>query len=326
MATSGTVAQTVLDTAVVLEHAMRRCGIPASMQTPESVEIGKQNLYLLLLNLANRGINLWCVEKDLVGLSTGQATYTLPQGTLRLLNVIYSSATRVTGTDTVVADSVTTELTASTKVVRYGFKPTASVTAAFTLDYSADGITWTTAKTHSSQVWGAGNWYWFDLDPAPTATFWRISSATNFTLTEFYLCSGIADLPMTQFNRDEYAQQVNKTFQQRPCTNFYFDKLVEPTITIWPTPTNPYDQLSVWRHRFVQDVGTLTQQIEVPQQWMEAIIWQLAARLSYEVPGVDASRRTEVIQASERFLMDAEMSESDNAPIYWYAGIGCYTR
>jgi hypothetical protein len=82
----------------------------------------------------------------------------------------------------------------------------------------------------------------------------------------------------------------------------------------------------VWRHRFVQDVGTLTQQIEVPQQWMEAIIWSLASRLAYEIPGVDSARRTEVIQASERFLMDAEMSETDNAPIYWVAGIGVYTR
>lgn len=326
MATSGTVAQTVLDTAVLLEHAMRRCGIPAANQTPETVEIGRQNLYLLLLNLANRGINLWCVEKELMGLSTGQATYTLPVGTLRLLNVIYSSATQATGTDTVAAASVTTELTASTKVVRYGFKPTANVTAAFTVDTSDDGATWTTQQTLASQAWVAGSWYWFDFDPAPTAKYYRITSATNFTLTEFYLASAIADLPMTQFNRDEYAQQVNKTYQQRPCTNFYFDKLVNPTITLWPTPTNDYDQLSVWRHRFVQDVGTLTQQIEVPQQWMEAIIWQLAARLSYEVPGVDANRRQEVIQASERFLMDAEMSETDNAPIYWVPGISVYTR
>ena len=131
---------------------------------------------------------------------------------------------------------------------------------------------------------------------------------------------------MTQFNRMEYAQQVNKTYQQRPCTNFYFEKTIEPTITLWPTPTNDYDQLSVWRHRFVQDVGSLTQQIEVPQQWVEAVIWMLAARLAYELPGVDPGRRTEVVQASVRFLMDAELGETDNAPVYFVPGIGVYTR
>ena len=326
MATSGTVAQTVVDTATILEHAVRRCGIQASLQTPESVEISKQNLYLLLLNLANRGINLWCVEKDIMGLSTGKATYTLPAGTLRVLNVLYSSSTQVTGTDTVAATSVITEITTATKVVRYGFKPTASVTAAFTFSYSSDGVTWTTAQTLDSQTWTAGEWYWFDLDPPPTAAYYKISSATAFALDEFYLSTQIYDLPMTQFNRDEYAQQVNKNFQQRPCTNFYFNKVIDPTITLWPTPNNDYDQVSVWRHRFVQDVGTLTEQIEVPQQWVEAIIWQLAARLAYELQGVDAARRTEVIQASERFLMDAELGETDNAPIYWYPGIGVYTK
>jgi hypothetical protein len=326
MATSGTVARTVLDTGVLLEHAMRRCGIPASMQTPESVEIGKQNLYLLLLNLANRGINLWCVEKDLIGVATGKANYTLPDGTIRLLNVLYSSSTRVSGTDTVAADSVTTELTFATKVVRYGFKPTSSVAATITLDYSDDGASWTTAQTLDSQTWVGGSWYWFDLDPAPTATYWRITSSAAFSLTEFYLASAISDLPMTQFNRDEYAQQTNKTFQQRPCTNYYFDKTLTPSITLWPLPNNNYDQLSVWRHRFVQDVGTLTQQIEVPQQWMEAIIWQLSARLVYEIPGVDSERRREVIQAAQAFMLEAELGETDNAPIFIYSGVGVYTR
>lgn len=326
MATSGTVAQTTLDTAVVLEHAMRRCGIPAASQTPETVEIGKQNLYLLLLNLANRGLNLWCIEKDLMGLEQGRGTYTLPAGTLRVLNVVYSSATQVLGTNTVAAASVTTELTSSTKVVRYGFKPTSDVTASFTLDTSDDGVTWTTQQALNNQTWGSGVWYWFDLDPAPTATFWRISSVTNFALTEFYLASTISDLPMSQFNRDEYAQQVNKTNQARPSTNFYYEKLVDPVLTLWPVPNNNYDQLSVWRHRFVQDVGTLTQQIEIPQQWMEAVIWMLASRLAYEIPNVDPARRQEVIQASQVFLMDAEMSETDNAPLYFIPGIGVYTR
>lgn len=326
MSTSGTVAQTVLDTAVVLEHAMRRCGVPAALQTPETVEIGKQNLYLLLLNLANRGINLWCVEKVLMGIETGQAKYLLPAGNIRLLNVVYSSSTRVSGTDTIAANSFSTELTSASEVVRYGFKPATAVATTFTLEYSDDGVSWTTAHTTDSGTWTAGQWYWFDVDPPPMAAFFRLSAADNFTLTEFYLASKIYDLPMTQLNRDEYAQQPNKTFQQRPCTNFYFDKTVSPSLTLWPTPNNGYDQLSVWRHRFVEDVGSLTQQIEVPQQWMEAVIWMLAARLAYELPQVEPARRSEVIAASQQFLLDAETGETDSAPVYWIPGIGVYTR
>lgn len=326
MATSGTVAQTVIDTATLFEHACRRCGIPAANQTPETVEIGKQNLYLLLLNLGNRGLNLWCVEKDLMPLVVNQKKYVMDTGTLRVLNVMYSQPTRVTGTDTVGATSFTTDIGTSTKVVRYGFKPQADVTAAFTVESSDDGATWTTAQTLVSQAWAAGVWNWFELDPAVTAQYFRISSVTPFTLTEFYLASSVRDIPMTQFNRDEYAAQPNKDFPGRPATNYFYEKLLEPTLTLWPVPNNGDDHLSVWRHRFVQDVGTLTQQIEVPQQWMEAIIWMLAARLAYELPGVEPTRRGEVIQASQQFLAEAEMSETDNGPIYMYANVSCYTR
>jgi hypothetical protein len=323
MATSGTVAQTVLDTATVMEHAMRRCGIPSSMQTPESVEICKQNLYLLLLNLANRGINLWCVEKELMGLVEGKAEYTLPVGTIRLLDVLYSTTSRVEGSDSATDKSFTTELSDQVTIVRWGFKFQTSVTAELVLE-SADGVVWDTVQTLPSQTWEAGVWYWFDLDPPVTGSWWRISSSADILLTEFYLTPSVSDTVLTQFNRTEYAQQPNKYVQGRP-TNFYFDKTINPSITLWPAPSSEFDQVTLWRHRFVQDVGTLTQQIEVPQQWMEAIIWQLAARLAYELPGIDSARRGEVIQASQAFIQEAELGETDNAPIYLYSSVGCYT-
>lgn len=327
MATSGTVAQTALDTAVVIEHAVRRCGIPASMQTPESVEIAKQNLYLLLLNLANRGLNLWCVDKQFVGLVSGQAVYALPAGTLRVLNVSHSTTTRITGTDTATANSHTTQLSSPSRVLRYGFKPTSDVTSAsFTIESSDDGVTWVPRSVIATADWVAGKQYWVEPESTASAEYYKISSTTNFSLDEFYLASSVKDLPLTQFNRDEYSQQSNKFEQKDPCTNFYFEKLIEPSLTVWPIPSGDYNHLTVWRHRFIQDIGSLTQQIEAPQQWMEAIVWMLAARLAYELPGVDPARRTEVIQASERFLIDAEMSESDNAPVYWVPGIGVYTR
>ena len=230
MATSGTVATTVLDTAVLMDHAVRRCGIPAANQTPETVEVCKQNLYLLLLNLSNRGLNLWCVENELYSVAENQATYALSAGTIRLLNTLYSANTRTTGTDTAGADNVVTDLGAATKVVRWGFKLDASVTGTMTLAYSDDGITYTTSQTLPSTAWGTG-WHWYNLDPTITAQYWRVTSSVAATFDEFYLASAYVDTPMTQFSRDEYSQQTNKYNSARPCTNYYFDKTVEPTIS-----------------------------------------------------------------------------------------------
>jgi len=72
MATSGTVGQTVISTAKVIEHAVRRCGLLASQQTPEVVYVAKDCLFLLLMHYANTSLNLWCVERKLVGLQEGR--------------------------------------------------------------------------------------------------------------------------------------------------------------------------------------------------------------------------------------------------------------
>src|SRR5574343_98041 len=98
MATSGTIATTVIDTAKVLEHSVRRIGLIPSALTPEMWMIAKENLYFLMLNLSNRGLNLWAVEKAWIGLQSGKATYNTPAGTLDLVNVTYSTPTVDTST------------------------------------------------------------------------------------------------------------------------------------------------------------------------------------------------------------------------------------
>ena len=212
----------------------------------------------------------------------------------------------------------------STQVVRWGFKLAVATTGTVTLETSPDGITWTSVQVLAS-VDRTTDWYWQDIDPPVTDTFWRVTSSVPVTFDEFFLASQVRDWPMTQFNRDEYTNQPNKQFSGPISTNYYYDKTIAPTITLWPVSNSGYNHLSIWRHRFVQDVGTLTQEIEVPQMWMEAIVWMLASRLVYELPNVDPARRKEIIEASQAFLMEAELGETDNAPVFFVPGIGVYT-
>ena len=93
MATSGTVAKTVIDTATLLEHAFRRVKVAPSAQTPETIEIAQNCLYMLMINLSNRGLNLWCVDKAYLGLKASQATYPLLPGWLDVLSAAFSHPT-----------------------------------------------------------------------------------------------------------------------------------------------------------------------------------------------------------------------------------------
>lgn len=328
MATSGTVGRTVIQTSQVIEHALRRCKVKPAMQSPEIIAIAQENLYLTLTAMATRGLNLWCVEKTILGVTQGQATYVCPGGTVDVLNVIYSQPTRVTGTDTTAINSVTTELTTATKVVRVGVKISAITAPSDTLvlEHSTDGVTWTTVQSVTKTDWATGAWYWYDLDPSITNVFFRASFTGDATFSEFYLATQVYDLPLTQWSRDTWSVINNKAQQGRPSVNYYLEKLLTPQVSVWPVPNNDYDQLSLWVHRQVQDIGTLVQEIEVPQRWFESIIWQLAVRLAFELDIVDPGMIPNIVQMADKMLLEVEDGESDGAPIMLQPGISVYTR
>jgi len=327
MTTSGTVAQTAFDTATVIETAFRRCRVHPSRQTPEKIQIAQNCLYLLLSASGNLGLNLWAIEKQIVGCEIGQTVYPCPTGTIDLLNLIYSTPTREEGTDSDTATSFTTELADSTTIVRFGVKLSA-VTASDTLvlESSADGATWTTSYTKTKTDWTANTWYWFDLDPQVTDTYFRVSFTNAITVTEFYLASRIYDLPVMQWNRDTWTLINNKGQRSHPSTNYYYEKLLTPQVTIWPVPDVDYQHLSMFIHRQVQDVGTLIQTLEIPQRWFEAIVWQLASRLCFELEEVDPAHIPLVVQMSEKYTLEAGYDESDGATLFMTPQIRGYTR
>ena len=65
MAVSGTVSTTVFNTRKVIDHAYRRCRIPPEGISSEQISFALDSLYLILSMLANRGLQLWCIEKNL---------------------------------------------------------------------------------------------------------------------------------------------------------------------------------------------------------------------------------------------------------------------
>lgn len=324
MASSGTVGQTVIDTAKLFDHAWRRCGLQPQQQTPELIASAKESLFMLLVHLASRGLNLWAVEKNIQGLVTGQGKYVLPDGTIDLLNVLYAFPTRTEGTDTSDATSYTTELAEETTVVRVGVRFTSPPTGSFLIESSDDGITWATRRTITS-IPAANVWGWYDLDPIVPATYFRVSSAVAFTSSDFYLCSSVREQKIAIWNRDDYSNQPNKTFQSRPSTNFFFEKALSPSLTLWPLPNNDTDHLVYYYHHQVEDVGSLQQSLAIPARWYDAFLVHLSFRLSMELPGVAPDRIQLLSGLADQFQITAEGDETDKAPIMMAPRIGCYT-
>ena len=81
-------------------------------------------------------------------------------------------------------------------------------------------------------------------------------------------------------SRTEYASYPNKD-QQGFTTTFWFDRLLSPTVTLWPVPDGTTTSLKYYRVRQIQDANlTNGQTVEIPYLWMEAFAFGLAQRLA----------------------------------------------
>jgi hypothetical protein len=81
-------------------------------------------------------------------------------------------------------------------------------------------------------------------------------------------------------SRTEYASYPNPQQQGFPTT-YWFDRLLSPTVTLWPVPDGSVNQFVYYRVRQIQDSNfTDGQQIEIPYYFLEAFAFGLAERLA----------------------------------------------
>ena len=327
MATSGTVGQTTIDTAKVLEHAFRRCGIGPEKQTPERVQTALECLFFLLTYLATRGINLWCVANHYIPLYAGQRVYALPSGSIQVLNALFHSPTTVTGTVTDGTTDYIDDLGSDNTVVRFGLKLDAAPSGPVTVSASDDGVTYTVFKTIAVADYPT-TLTWYDVDPQVSGSYFKVTDTgqgPTLDVGTLYLSTGGSEVTVSQYSRDEYAQQPNKTVTGGSVTNFFFEKLLTPQVSCMPVPNADGMFLSVWVHRQVEDVGSLTQSLAIPFRWFDAVITHLAFRLAISLDGVDPSKITLLKQLADEMVLTTELDETDRSPIMIRPNIGVYT-
>lgn len=82
-------------------------------------------------------------------------------------------------------------------------------------------------------------------------------------------------------SRTEYASYANKE-QQGFTTTFWFDRLISPTVTLWPVPDGSSAQyLRYYRVTQVEDAELRNgQTVDIPYRWLEAFADGLAYRLA----------------------------------------------
>ena len=224
--------------------------------------------------------------------------------------------------------SISRSISSSTVVSTIGIKWSAA-SAPISIQRSDDGIAWTVAQTETPSA-VAGEWTWFDLDSVVASSYLRIV-ATSGTLdfTTIYTGNTPTEIPLSRLNRDDYTSLPNKTFTSNRPLQYWLDRQsLSPVMNLWPVPNAAAEtsQVVVWAQRHIMDVGTMTQELEVPQRWYEAVVAMLAAKLAAEFVEVDAAIIPMLDQKAAEALYVVQMEERDNSPMMISPAIGCYTR
>jgi hypothetical protein len=111
-----------------------------------------------------------------------------------------------------------------------------------------------------------------------TSTY-AVDASTIVILDMYVVVNGI-DRIITPVSRTEYASYPNKTTEGMP-TVAWFDRLLSPTITLWPVPDGNQTSLKYYRVRQIQDANfTSGQNVEIPYYFLEAFAQGLAYRLA----------------------------------------------
>ena len=330
MAVSGTVSATVFNTRKVVDHAYRRCRIPPEGISSEQISFALDSLYLILSMLANRGLQLWCIERFLMPLYQAQGLMTLPNGVVDILNTNLRTVEvlNTTSTNTVTSTTYQTFFPAATQVTTVGIEWSGASTS-YALETSSDGATWTTLATESNPNTSANDVTWVDVQGSLATLYFRVRATTGvLNQAQVLLANTPNEIPMARLNRDDYVNLPNKAFQGRPLQFWCDRQLNNPVLYLWPVPSAQFvtAQVVVWVKRYIMDVGTMTQEIEVPQRWYDAIVYLLAARIAEESPTVDPQMISILDQKAQRSLLEAENEERDNSPIYMTPNIAVYTR
>jgi hypothetical protein len=328
MAYSNTVSQTVFNTRKVIENAIRRCKLPAESITAEYVDIANDQLYLLLSDLANMGAPLWCIEKQIIPLYDGVGDVVLDTKVVDILNSNFRQLQTVSGTNTTTSTTHTIAFGGDTFVTTVGVKWLAA-SVPIALERSIDSIVWETIQTENP-VAISGEWTWFDLESSIATPYFRVR-ATSGTLVfeEIYTGNTPTEIPLARMNRDDYTNLPNKYFQSNRSLQYWYDRVIpNPVMHLWPVPNSgaDYSQLVLWVHRYIMDVGTMTQEIEVPQRWYEALVAMLAAKMAMEIVEVDVGMIGMLDAKAQQALYTAQAEERDNSPMMIAPNIAMYTR
>ncbi len=155
-------------------------------------------------------------------------------------------------------------------------------------------------------------------------TTYAVDGNTIMVLDAYTTTDSGIDRVIMPISRTEYASYPNKAQQGFP-TSYWYDRLISPTLTLWPVPDGSSATiLKYYRVRQVQDSNLQNgENVEIPYRWLEAV----ADGLTYRLARIWAPQMAQMLkgQADESYQI-AATQDVETVPTYISPMIGSYFR
>ena len=136
-------------------------------------------------------------------------------------------------------------------------------------------------------------WAYFNIPITPNHLYYRLRNAdplNTFSIRQIVFSTSQQVIPLARLNRDDYWNLPNKQFPSVRSLQYWFDRTIEPSMYLWPVPNNDFQMFQLIVEKQMQDVGSLTDQIYVPDRWLPCIQAQLSHKLAMQFPDVEMTR------------------------------------
>ena len=259
-----------LDVAEYVEEAFERCGL--EVRTGWDLTSARRSLNLLFADWANRGLNRWTIQQVTLPLATGVSIYPASQLTLSVATVnAFQVAETLTG------------VTSGAKCVILS----AISSSEFSISEPTNG-TFSVGETIAGATSGASTTVSAVVSLSPAQSTIDILSAVVRTGAN----AGQTDIAISRISRDAYINISSKNSSSRP-TQFYVDRLITPSIKLWPTPDNNSYTLVYDKLTRIDDVDNPQNTVDIPFRFYPC----LSAGLAYYISLKRAPERTQLLKA-----------------------------
>lgn len=359
MAYSGTYNQTKITVDQLVSYAFRDAGRTAEEITPEYADAGKQALFYILQNSANRGINIWLQQNVVLGAQTNQQWLTMPANCVDVLeaNWVYivnpsiTAALPVTSVDAYAlfdqTDNADLELHATstltdnyfgasysegTRIFYVGFNaysPDTTTDYNLDLEVTNDGVTWTTWESFPTTTLADREWAYFTINATQQFYGFRLKNrdtTTTFSLRAIQFAQSQQVIPLARLNRTDYWNLPNKQFQSERSLQYWFNRQIDPQMYLWPVPNNNYQVFQLILDVQPQDVGSLTNELYLPDRVIPYVQAALSHKLAMQLPGIDMNRVAYLEKLALTARTEFEEEDRDKSPIYFQPNFSYYTR